>query len=235
MVAQLLPEKLLAVLHFNFGTIAREASLSGVAGDGGVARFIFHTEQSVIVKCSPTPRERNFYERCASLIQRTGVGIADLYWSGSDYTGRYWIVIEDVLKPLPQERWVCDPEQIEMLFRLHSGTWKDRIWTLNEEAYRPVWNEELTRRACEWFDATERNKVENHLTTLQREAQVLFQSICCISADPNTTNWRMRDNEDLILIDWERFSYGHPAVDLAITMPGLGSKDGTLVGKIAEL
>lgn len=39
----------------------------------------------------------------------------------------------------------------------------------------------------------------------------------------------------MILIDWERFCYGHPAIDLAITMPGSYSKDGTMEGKIAEL
>jgi aminoglycoside phosphotransferase (APT) family kinase protein len=75
------------------------------------------------------------------------------------------------------------------------------------------------------------------LTPLQN-AQALWQRIdhnrCCISGDPNPTNWRVRDDGTLVLVDWERFGYGTPAIDLAILMPGLGSPDGKLETWIAS-
>jgi aminoglycoside phosphotransferase (APT) family kinase protein len=36
-------------------------------------------------------------------------------------------------------------------------------------------------------------------------------------------------------MDWERFCQGHPAIDLAITMPGIGSKDGAMERTMAEM
>ncbi|WP_081503918.1 phosphotransferase [Alicyclobacillus hesperidum] len=123
-----------------------------------------------------------------------------------------------------------------MLFRLHSSTWRNRRLELDEQAYKPVWDDEMAMQACEWFeDEAERSDMANQMMKLQLDAQVLFEPTCCISADPNPTNWRIRDDGDLVLIDWERFCYGHPAIDLAITMPGLGSKDGTMEGQIADL
>lgn len=231
-----LPHVLLAFVHSRFGNVTHTETLSGIAGDGGATRLQFDGGRTVIVKSSASSRERNFYEHHADLLRHCGVGIPGLYWSGCDDAERHWIVIEDIPNPFPQERWGYDQQQIEMLFRLHSGTWKGRRFTLSPKAYQPGWDEEMTERASEWFaDGSEREHVANQLTTLQREAQVLFQPLCCISADPNPTNWRVRENGELVLIDWERFSYGHPAIDLAITMPGLGSRDGELEYRLAQL
>ncbi|EJY55894.1 ATP synthase F1, gamma subunit [Alicyclobacillus hesperidum URH17-3-68] len=85
-------------------------TLPGVTGDGGVTRLQLDGGKSVIVKSSPLPRERNFYERHAGPIRHTGVGLPSVYWSGADDTGRHWIAIEDVPNPFPRERWVCDAE-----------------------------------------------------------------------------------------------------------------------------
>lgn len=231
-----LPDELLGFVHRRLGKVATTESLFGVAGDGAAVRLELESGNSVIVKSSPLRRERTFYENHAEHIRRMGVGVAELYGSGFDDTGRYWIVMEDIPKPFPQERWVCDREQFEMLFSLHSGTWGDKMPTLDAGVYRPGWDDEMTRRACKWFeDELEQSHVENLLTKMQRHAQVLFEPTCCISADPNPTNWRIRNSGELVLIDWERFSPGHPAIDLAITMPGLGSKDGTMESSIAEL
>ncbi|WDL96459.1 phosphotransferase family protein [Alicyclobacillus sp. ALC3] len=232
-----IPTDLLSFLSSTFGPIAEAVPLSGIAGDGGAVRLNFTDGKSVIVKSSTTPRERNFYEHHADPLCHVGIGIATLYWSGCDDAGRHWISIEDIPNPFPHERWKnCDWEQIEMLFRLHAGTWQDRRRTLPTDAYQPRWDKEMTRRASEWFaDGSEREHVVERLTRIQHEAERLFQPLCCISADPNPTNWRIRENGELVLIDWERFSYGHPAIDLGITMPGLGSKDGTMENGIAEV
>ena len=46
-----------------------------------------------------------------------------------------------------------------------------------------------------------------------------------ISGDPNPTNWSVREDGTVVLFDWERVGYGTPALDLAITVPGLGTPD----------
>ncbi|WP_156040232.1 hypothetical protein [Alicyclobacillus macrosporangiidus] len=233
---QFIPKELKTFLHSNFGTVARIEPLSGVAGEGGANRLTFEDGRSVIVKSSPLPRERSFYEHHAGHVKRAGVGVPQLYWSGADDSGNNWIVLEDVLHPFPKERWVCDAEQIEMLFRLHSSTWGSERPKLDTAAYRPSWNEEMTHQACEWFsDKEERSQVERGLIEVQLHARFLFQPLCCLSADPNPTNWRVRRNGELVLTDRERFCYGHPSIDLAITMPGLGRKNGTTEAKIAAL
>lgn len=56
----------------------------------------------------------------------------------------------------------------------------------------------------------------------QQEAQSLFDPECPLSGDPNPANWGMRDDSSLVLFDWERYCLGTPALDLAITVPGLG-------------
>lgn len=60
------------------------------------------------------------------------------------------------------------------------------------------------------------------LEDLQQRHQYLFQPTCLISGDPNPTNWAVRMDGALVLFDWERFGAGTPALDLAITVPGLG-------------
>ena len=66
---------------------------------------------------------------------------------------------------------------------------------------------------------------------LQAASQPLFAPRCPISGDPNPTNWGLRDDGSLVLFDWERFGYGTPVLDLAITIPGLG--DGATFRRVA--
>ncbi|MCP1122637.1 hypothetical protein NKR74_04645 [Bacillus sp. 3103sda1] len=44
----------------------------------------------------------------------------------------------------------------------------------------------------------------------------------------------MRNNNQLVLFDWERIGYGSPTIDLAIIIPGLGTTDKLLEASIAN-
>ncbi len=46
-----------------------------------------------------------------------------------------------------------------------------------------------------------------------------------ISGDSNAGNWGQRENGELVLFDWERFSTGHVAIDLAPLIEGMGTFD----------
>jgi hypothetical protein len=60
------------------------------------------------------------------------------------------------------------------------------------------------------------------LETMRQAHPHLFAPRCPISGDPNPLNWGLRDDGALVLYDWERYCAGTPALDLAITVPGLG-------------
>jgi thiamine kinase-like enzyme len=92
------------------------------------------------------------------------------------------------------------------------------------------WDEESIERFQHLLPHGIRTKVEY----IREQVKALFIPFCCLSGDPNPTNWGVRDNGDLVLFDFERIGYGNPAIDLAITMPGFGSEDGSLELEIAK-
>ncbi|MDQ0220379.1 hypothetical protein ELQ35_19985 [Peribacillus cavernae] len=109
-----------------------------------------------------------------------------------------------------------------MLYQLHSNSWDSCINLKNP--YHFFWEEETMGRVQQFLPL----ELTDILSFLQEQAKVLFRPLCCISGDPNPTNWGVRNNGDLVLFDFERIGYGNPAIDLAITMPGFGSQDGSL-------
>ena len=62
------------------------------------------------------------------------------------------------------------------------------------------------------------------LRRAQEQSQSLFNPSGLISGDTNPANWGLRRDETLVLYDWERFGFGKPALDLAITIPWLGNQ-----------
>lgn len=231
-----LPVDLLLYLQSNFAPVVGVESLSGVTVDGGVTRLTLADHSSVIVKSSSTGREGNFYTLHADTVRDAGVGVTKMYWSSLEEQGTQWMVLEYVPHPLPKDRWLADPAQTRTLFYLHFATWKNQRVRLVEDVYRPEWNDGLTNKASEWFqDRDEYGQVLSGLRVIQRQAQFLFEPHCCLSGDPNPTNWRIGTAGELILIDWERFCHGHPAIDLAIALPGLGSRDFVMEERVAAL
>lgn len=225
------------MLETRFGRITDEESLSGVAGSGGVRRLTFENGESVIVKASVKSNERKFYERMADVVRHAGVGVPDLFWSGEDALGLHWIAIEYIPFPWPSERWLGDRQQTASLVRLHSATWGDPRPELDNHAYRPAWNDSMTELVSEWLHESGKERLTHligQLRELQQQSQKLFAPLCALSGDANPSNWRIRDNKELVWIDWERFCCGHPAIDVAISIPGMGSLDGEIERRSSE-
>jgi hypothetical protein len=225
------PEDLVAFLTTRFGEIVNATRQTGVAGHG--CTRVQLARGSVIVKASTEGRERAFYETHAGDLRPSGVNVPDLYWSGADESGIHWLVLEDIPHPFPKERWMADPGQLDILFRLHHATWRGRRPTL-DDPYTPMWDDEVTELAMDWFArSAEADEIRSRLMELQDAFADFPTTDCCISGDPNPTNWRIRDDGTLVLLDWERFGYGTPAFDLAITIPGIGTEDGSAESVIA--
>lgn len=193
-------------------------SLTGGQSQANVWRVRF-AHQSVIVKRTKQPRERLFYTTIAPLLREVNIPIPQLEWTGV-VDDDYWLVLEDVPAPLPRTRWQADPEVIAVLRQLHQSS-----LSVQSEAspfFCPTWTDELTRDALLCFPEASANQLSPLLQELQQTHQYLFAPHCWISGDPNPTNWGVRQDGTVVLYDWERFGRGTPAIDLAITVPGLG-------------
>lgn len=170
----------------------------------------------LVVKGRASPAEAEIYRKDAGLLAARGVPTPRLYWSDR-IDGDWWLVLEEIPHELPRARWLADPELLAILHRLHHCPLKPPA------IYQPNWTPEPTTAALKWFDDRERANLRNRLEELRHRCQPLFEPICPISGDPNPRNWGIRADGRLVLFDWERCTFGSPAIDLAITIPGLGS------------
>lgn len=230
------PSDMMKVLQTKFGDLVGIESLRGVAGSQSSSNRLQFTSGAVVVKSSARNRERLFYELYASELREHGVNVAQLYWAGMDSVYSNWIALEYVPELFPRELWKDNPTQISMLCKLHS--YSSKQISLGEDAtwHRPKWDDEMTEQALMWYKGCSKiEEIKFMLRNAQHLSQTLFVPNCCLSGDPNPTNWRLRSNGELVMLDWERFCEGNPAIDLAITMPNLGTEDLSSETQLAQI
>lgn len=211
-------ERLGAVLtdiRERFGDIEALEPLTEGQSGAFVARICFHY-MSCILKLAKSAREYAFYTQVAPLLSSHGITVPHLL-STMDDTAGAWLILEDVSQPLPRSRWLADPEMLTVLRRLHSLTPEFPI----PHPFEPRWTPEMT----DIFSQRLPDRFTPILHTLRERHTTLFDRQCVISGDPNPTNWGLRADGTLALFDWERVGYGIPAIDLAITVPGLGATE----------
>lgn len=176
---------------------------------------------SAIVKRSARPTEARFYARVAPRLVTAGIGLPACYWYGED-AGQTWLVLEDIPTPLPFSRDAPLPDArvLDTLQRLHRVSLPESpdAW------WRPAWPESLTAQALAAPELVPSGLAAT-LDRLRVAAQPLFRPDGWISGDPNPMNWGIRPDGTAVLFDWERFGRGTPAIDLAITIAGLGTPD----------
>ncbi|MEH6940646.1 phosphotransferase [Bacillus sp. JJ722] len=213
------PSEVRKFLGESYGKPVSIERLGGVVYEESCFRIKF-LNQSVIIKQTREQREWFLYKDKSSFLRSVGVNIPVLYYAYTEQE-MYWLIIEDIPLTLPKNRWEADTAVLEVLFCLHYGTWKKEL-TLTEP-YIPGWNVEMLDKALACFPTETYSQIKSLLDLTREQCQQLFKPLCWISGDPNPTNWGFRHDGTTVLFDWERIGYGHPAVDLAITMPGLNS------------
>jgi aminoglycoside phosphotransferase (APT) family kinase protein len=102
------------------------------------------------------------------------------------------------------------------------------------QLFHPQWTAEMTAAAVACVPSEERSDVRSRLLAIQERTAALFEPHCLISGDPNPTNWGLRADGTVVLFDWERFGLGAPALDVAISMPGLPSPNGGPEERVAS-
>lgn len=212
------PTALRAYFEQNYSPASVIETLSGMSGS-----FVYRVsfgKLAVIVKSSLRPQEATFYRDFAPHLREQGVAIPAAYWLG-EANGQFWLVLENIPQPLPPERWNADPQVLEVLGRLHRAKLPPGLD--QTQLYKLEWTDTITDNALV-LPGTASEQVEPILQRWQPDFQHLFTPRVPISADPNPGNWGIRSDGSPVLFDWERFSLGTPAVDVAILIPGLPDK-----------
>lgn len=88
------------------------------------------------------------------------------------------------------------------------------------------WQPAEMERALRHFPADQTERIARRLLPWYQDVEDLLEPQVLISGDTNHGNWGRRHNGDWVLFDWERLSYGSPAIDLAPLIPGLSGVEG---------
>lgn len=87
--------------------------------------------------------------------------------------------------------------------------------------FRFRWQPAEMQRALVHFPADQVERIAQRLLPWYQQIDAVLEPQVMISGDTNHGNWGRRDQGDWVLFDWERLSYGSPAIDLAPLIPGL--------------
>lgn len=186
--------------------------------------------RTLILKGEIKAAESYFYQHIAPVLREAQVPVPEVYLIVEGESA--WLLLEDIPHPLPRSRWQADPAIAQCLARLHRLPLEQVPQLPPAIGYQPVWDHTLTEKALACFDESNRPQLRPRLYDLMGSSQHLFEPRCAISGDSNPTNWGLRQDGTVVLYDWERFTFASPAIDLAISIGGLGSREtcSTLAG-----
>lgn len=218
------PQNIIQYITENHGQPIAIEKLNGIKDEGGCYRLSLK-DTSIIIKLMTEAREYYFYTRCTKYMKAARKSIPELYWSFQE-GARYWCILEDIAYPFPRDRWKADEGVIDFLATFHFEMWQKKLPM--EDYYKPQWTNDLTEAVLDLYPTNVAKNLKPSLINVQENSQQLFKEQCWINGDTNPTNWGVRRDGSVVLFDWERISIGSPAIDLAITLPGLGTEDNSL-------
>lgn len=180
-------------------------------GTAGVS-LVHYEGRQCIRKCHASDVEVAFYEEVAPQLTLLGVGIPELIACDNGI-----LFLEFVPSPISLKQLIQTPETFKQLSVIHQ-------FTLPQSVPLKVhsWSVQATDKALSNLSLP--NYCHQILQSMRSQGQVLFKSSTLISGDSNDGNWGRRHNGELVLFDWERFGYGHPVIDLAPLVKGMGTQ-----------
>lgn len=168
----------------------------------------------VIEKHHPAPVEVAFYKNHAESFNQQGIYVPHLIEVDMQ---RNTLQIEYVPNLIEQDFLLQDPRVIQQLALLH------KVKPTTDDLYHTHrWTKKATQQVLTTLMLDRATEDFFYLT--QENAGHLFDSANLVSGDTNAGNWGLRENGELALFDWERFSTGHVAIDLAPLIKGMGSQ-----------
>ena len=182
-------------------------------GSAKVTLFVDETNHQVIEKFPVSDVEYNFYQYASRDLAQADIFTPKLLLAEPSLRK---LRLEYIPHQVDQDA-VGRDEVLSILSRLHSHR-PDPSWVYHNH----TWSETAFEKSLMLLALPDR--AAKQLRYFQQESNALFRGQCLISGDSNAGNWGKRDNGDLVLFDWERFSMGSPAIDLAPLIKGMGSK-----------
>ncbi len=213
--ARQLPHEVRAAIEADVGRVEELSVLGGLSGRTVVAAR--GPRRTLVAKGPVAAGEIAVATTLHADLDAHGVPTLDAILVRLDDENQ-WLLFTYLPSALPRERWGADPSVIDVLRRLH-GFPPGPIAQIVDR-YVPSWDETLTAAAVKNLHASA--SLAHALRALSHRCQYLFDPVNVVSADPNPKNWRIDSTGAPVLIDWERVSLAHPAIDLGILMPGLG-------------
>ena len=196
-----------------------DVQLETLRGKSGASVWrVRNVQTSIIVKETQRSNEVVFYSHAAPLLTAHQIAIPELKHTVA-VPPVHWLVLEDIPDALVVERGQIDKLMITLLARLHSLP--VNLVPAETMTFQPSWTDEMTRKA--FAVLPQHTHLQAQVESIQTKAQPIFEKQALISGDPNPTNWGVRPDGTRVLFDWERFTCATPAIDLAITVAGLGN------------
>lgn len=181
-------------------------------GAARVRRTSYHGVEC-IEKSQASNVEFQFYLQVAPVFRPAGIAVPELL--ASDAATRT-LTLEYIPYPITQAGLLQYPDVLSTIARIHQ-------FPVNESGiFKPHnWLRDKTERALELL------KLPDESAAIFRETEklsaCLFSPNTLISGDTNAGNWGVRERGGVALYDWERFSTGSPAIDLAPLIKGMGN------------
>jgi aminoglycoside phosphotransferase (APT) family kinase protein len=199
------------------GEVTRVDLLDGLSGAS--VRRVTATGGSAILKIGPDPSEREFYRSVAPALRSHGLDLPALVAEGRD-GALEWVLVEDIPRQLPRSRWLADPGVLAWLRRLHEIP-ADAVGPLRRR-YALQASDATIERALAWVSPELRRAVADDVARVLAAAGD-GSAPRLVSGDANPMNWGVRRDGSPVLYDWGRFGVGPAELDLATTVPGLGT------------
>ncbi len=204
------------------GTPVTAMRLSGAGGPGSFR--VEGPRGAIVYKRGVPARELAWHRWCApraAALAAAGCWTAPLVASGAG--PHPWLALAWAGEPLPRDRWGTAPVLAALAAWHRAGAlWDGSL----DDAYPFAWDDALTGDALAALPASGRAAVGE---AWERGAEVAQRDLFAppgeaIHGDPNPTNWLVAADgpeSRLVLVDWARPGRAHPAIDVAIALPGL--------------
>lgn len=173
-------------------------------GTAKVALFVDETGHQVVEKFPVSDVEYSFYQHAAKSLAQVDIVTPKLLFADPSLRK---LRLEYIPHQVGQDA-VAGDDVLSFLSRLHCYP-PDPSWVYHNH----TWSESALEKSLNLLALPGRSAQQ--LRHFQQASDALFSGQCLISGDSNAGNWGKRDDGDLALFGWERFSIGSPAIDLA--------------------
>lgn len=157
--------------------------------------------------------EFQFYQYVAPAFRTAGIAIPELLACDAE---TQTLTLEYIPHAMSQHELAERRDVLTTITRIHQYP-VDKQWAFKNHH----WMHNKTTNALDLLKLPSESVAI--VLDIEKYGSCLFSPQTLISGDTNAGNWGIREQGDVVLYDWERFSTGSPAIDLAPLIKGMGN------------